>query len=84
MVQVCFKDSSEIILNAKEKYVSYVNKSGEHQLFALSAALEGTDSEITKRLKYIKSILTSIVPSKPKEPESDLLAKPTPLKSNDI
>lgn len=29
VVQVVFKDSTEIILNAKDKYVSYVNKGGE-------------------------------------------------------
>jgi len=61
IVQVNFQDKTEIILNSETKEVTYVNKKGERQTYALSAALEMTNPEMSKRLRYTKDILTHII-----------------------
>jgi len=61
IVQVNFKDHTEILLNSESRYVTYVNKRGERSVMPLSAALESSDAEMTKRLKYTKDILTTML-----------------------
>jgi polo-like kinase 1 len=41
--------------------VTYVNKKSERQTFSLQTALESTNTEMTKRLKYTKDILTHML-----------------------
>ena len=61
IVQVDFQDKTQIILNSESKEVTYINKKGEKQMYALSAALEMTNPEMSKRLRYTKDILTHII-----------------------
>jgi polo-like kinase 1 len=61
IVQVDFQDKTQIILNSESKEVTYINKKAEKQTYALSAALEMTNPEMSKRLRYTKDILTHII-----------------------
>jgi len=61
VVQVNFTDKTEIILSSEKKLVTYVNKKGERSQHPLSTALESTNPEMTKRLKYTKEILTHML-----------------------
>jgi polo-like kinase 1 len=63
IVQVNFQDHTEIILSSESKEVTYVNKKGERLTYPLTTALESTDSEMSKRLKYTKDILTHMLSS---------------------
>jgi len=59
VVQVIFyQDSTEIILSSELKVVTYVNKKHERLHFPLATALDSTNQEMAKRLKYTKDILT--------------------------
>lgn len=61
IVQVCFLDRTEIILSSESRVVTYVNKKQERSTYDLSSALESTNYEMTKRLKYTKDILTHML-----------------------
>jgi polo-like kinase 1 len=61
IVQVCFQDHTEIILSSESRVVTYVNKKAERLTYPLSNALESNNSEMTKRLKYTKDILTHML-----------------------
>jgi polo-like kinase 1 len=61
IVQVNFQDHTEIILSSESKLVTYVNKRGERTTYPLSSALESTNLEMSKRLKYTKDILTHML-----------------------
>jgi polo-like kinase 1 len=61
IVQVDFTDKTEIILSSEQKMVTYVNKKGERSEYPLSNALDSSNSEMAKRLKYTKEILTHML-----------------------
>ncbi len=61
IVQVNFQDHTEIILCSESRMVTYVNKKGERQTYSLQTALESTNAEMTKRLRYTKDILTHML-----------------------
>jgi polo-like kinase 1 len=61
IVQVCFQDKTEIILSSESRVVTYANKRGERTTYPLSTALEMSNYEMTKRLKYTKDILTHML-----------------------
>lgn len=61
IVQVCFQDHTEIILSSESRFVTYANKKGERSTYPLSTALENSNYEMTKRLKYTKDILTHML-----------------------
>jgi len=61
IVQVNFTDKTEIILSSENKIVTYVNKKGERSHYPLATALESSNSEMAKRLKYTKEILTHML-----------------------
>ena len=61
IVQVCFQDHTEIILSSESRIVTYVNKKSERLTYPLSTALENSNYEMTKRLKYTKDILTHML-----------------------
>ena len=61
IVQVCFQDHTEIILSSESRIVTYVNKKGERSTYPLNSALENSNYEMTKRLKYTKDILTHML-----------------------
>lgn len=58
IVQVVFQDNTEIILSSESKKVTYVNKKGERVKSDLGSALESDNTDMNKRLKYTKEILT--------------------------
>ena len=61
LVQVIFQDQTEIILSSELKVVTYVNKKHERLHYPLSTALDSTNQEMAKRLKYTKDILTHML-----------------------
>jgi len=61
IVQVDFTDKTEIILSSEQKIVTYLNKKGERSQYPLASALESTNQEMAKRLKYTKDILTNML-----------------------
>mmetsp|Transcript_42857 Transcript_42857/g.93204 ORF Transcript_42857/g.93204 Transcript_42857/m.93204 type:complete len:86 (+) Transcript_42857:1608-1865(+) len=61
IVQVNFQDHTEIILSSEARVVTYVNKKGRRSTHPLSNALESTNMEMSKRLKYTKDILTHML-----------------------
>jgi polo-like kinase 1 len=61
IVQVNFQDHTEIILSSESRMVTYVNKKGERNTYPLNTALESTNVEMSKRLKYTKDILTHML-----------------------
>ncbi len=72
VVQVNFKDHTEIILSSETREVTYVDKKGERHCYPLNSALESGNQEMTKRLKYTKDILTHMLSgSQPKSPGMD-------------
>lgn len=58
IVQVAFLDNTEIILSSESKLVTFVNKKGERIKCPISSALDSENTDLTKRLKYTKEILT--------------------------
>lgn len=66
IVQVAFSDKSEIILSSESRLVTYVNKKGERTKYPISSALESDNSEMAKRLKYTKEILTHMLNNRDK------------------
>ena len=61
VVQVSFEDHTEIILCSESREVIYINKKGEIHAYPLSTAMEEPNTEMTKRLKYTKDILTHML-----------------------
>eukprot|EP00826_Nyctotherus_ovalis_P020232 TRINITY_DN1633_c0_g2_i7.p1 TRINITY_DN1633_c0_g2~~TRINITY_DN1633_c0_g2_i7.p1 ORF type:complete len:264 (-),score=65.78 TRINITY_DN1633_c0_g2_i7:102-893(-) len=62
-IEVVFEDKTEIILNSQKREAVYVNKEGSWETFSLTAALTSNNAETTKRLKYAKEVLASVVSS---------------------
>jgi len=65
IVQVSFTDKTEIILSSENKLVTYVDKKGERTNYPLATALESNNTEMAKRLKYTKEILTHMLNNNP-------------------
>lgn len=61
IVQVNFTDKTEVILSSELKMLTYVNKKQERSHYPLATALESTNQEMTKRLKYTKEILAHML-----------------------
>ena len=61
LIQVCFQDKTEIMLSGETKVVTYSNKKGEKMNYPLCNAMEMSNNEMVKRLKYAKDILTHMV-----------------------
>jgi polo-like kinase 1 len=66
IVQVYFQDKSELMLCSDTKYVVYVNKHGEIISSGLINALDCGNKELSKRLRYTKEIITTMLPSNTK------------------
>lgn len=65
VVQVYFKDKTEILLCSNSKEIVYTNKEGKRNVYPLSAALESTSDEISKRMQYVKNILSHLLNNNP-------------------
>mmetsp|Transcript_5117 Transcript_5117/g.6807 ORF Transcript_5117/g.6807 Transcript_5117/m.6807 type:complete len:96 (-) Transcript_5117:99-386(-) len=61
VVQVCFQDNSQIILCSDSRLVCYVNRQGMRSTLALQEALDSTDFDMVKRLKYTKDIVANMI-----------------------
>ena len=61
IVQVIFTDKTEILLQSENKIVTYVDKKAYRQNFPLTNALENSNNDMAKRLKYTKDILTRML-----------------------
>ena len=66
IVQVYFQDKSELMLCSDTKYVVYISKYGEIVSSALINALDSGNKEMSKRLRYTKEIITTMLPSNTK------------------
>lgn len=64
IVQVAFLDNTEIILSSESKLVTFVNKKGERVKCPIASALDSENTDLTKRLKYTKEILTLMLNNK--------------------
>lgn len=60
IIQVIFKDRTEVVVSSESKYITYVNEGHAKERLLLSAALSTRNSILKKRLKYTKEILHSI------------------------
>ena len=58
-IQVGFKDHSEVILY--NDTVNYRNKKGEVSIFKIEDALNSSNFEMNKRIKYTQNILTKMI-----------------------
>ena len=61
IIQVCFLDTTEIILKNDTKQITYINKKNERKNYSYNSALESEDHEMNKRLKYTKEMLAHIL-----------------------
>ena len=50
-----------MILSSEHKMLTYVNKKQDKSHYPLATALESSNTEMTKRLKYTKEILAHMV-----------------------
>ena len=48
-------------MSSEHKLLTYVNKKGERANYPLATALESSNTEMTKRLKYTKEILAHMI-----------------------
>jgi POLO box duplicated region. len=61
VVQVSFLDKSELLLCSDKKIVIFVDKLGDVSEYNLSNAMESSNRDLTKRLRYSKEVLTSML-----------------------
>lgn len=61
MVQVIFFDKTEAVLSSRLQVVTYVDKRGQINSYPLANALDVPIPELTKRLRYTKDILVSML-----------------------
>ena len=70
-IQVCFKDRTEIFLHTINENIIYTNKNGEKITYPLNKALNSSNFEMNKRVKYTKQVLTYMINENKKKIESE-------------
>ena len=70
IVQVCFHDRTEVILNPVKQTVNYCNKNGERENYPLKNALDSSNFEMNKRVQYTKNILSHMLNINKQQKES--------------
>eukprot|EP00659_Diplonema_papillatum_P015536 gene15536-23708_t len=60
-VQVCFQDSTEIILSSEARLVTYTNQDGQRNTFSLSRMSSSAQPDIASRLRYTKDIIGRLI-----------------------
>lgn len=60
-IQVIFQDSTELLLSSNTQILTYRNKQGIRSVHMLTQALESSNQEMAKRLKYMKDILAHML-----------------------
>jgi polo-like kinase 1 len=58
-IQIRFLDKSEVFINGESKFVVFLNKHQVMQEFPLGSAFDSNCPDISKRLRYIKEVLTT-------------------------
>ena len=61
VIQVMFKDSTELFLNSERKSLTFVNKEKEVFNMMLAEAMDSGNKQLIKRLTYSKEVLTSML-----------------------
>ena len=61
VIQVCFQDRSQIIIHTLNKNITYTNKGGEKNVYPISKALNSSNHEMNKRVKYTKEVLAHMM-----------------------
>ncbi|KAL9654905.1 hypothetical protein ABK040_008695 [Willaertia magna] len=61
MVQVCFFDKTEIILNGENNLVTYTDAEGKRTTHPLNKIVKYPTPDISKRLKYTKEVLYQLI-----------------------
>ena len=69
-IQVCFKDKTEIYLHIINEIVTYTNKNGIKTSYQLKDALNSSNFEMNKRVKYTKEVLSYMINSNKKKKEN--------------
>ena len=69
-IQVCFKDRTEIYMHIFNENVTYTNKNGEKIVYPLKNALNSSNFELNKRVKYTKQVLSHMINANKKKKES--------------
>ena len=77
-IQVCFKDKTEIYLHLINETVTYTNKNGEKVVYPLKNALNSSNYEMNKRVRYTKQILAHMIDINNKK-----YSKETEIKNNE-
>jgi polo-like kinase 1 len=70
VVQVYFKDKTEILLWSISKQITYTNKEGVRSTYPLAFALESTNEEMNKRMQYTRNILNHLLQNNQVPPKS--------------
>ncbi|GAX25830.1 polo-like kinase 1 [Fistulifera solaris] len=60
-IQVVFYDQTEVLLTPDTRFVTYVDKNRVRATYCLTDDLVGTSSEIEKRLKYTRDIVSQLL-----------------------
>ncbi|CAM9972138.1 unnamed protein product [Discosporangium mesarthrocarpum] len=60
-VQVVFSDLTEMMLSEEACRVTYVDKSGTRETYPLQRVLEEDRTDIAKRLRYTKDMMTQLL-----------------------
>ena len=61
VIQVCFKDNTQLIIHPLNQTVTYINKAEEKIKYPINKSLNTPNSEINKRVKYTKEVLAHMV-----------------------
>lgn len=64
VVQVYFKDKTEILLCSTTKKVTYTNKKGIRESHSLGSTFKNINEEMNKRMEYTKNILAHLLQGK--------------------
>ena len=72
VIQVVFRDSTELFLSSEKKSMTFVNKGKEVLTMMLAAAMESGNKHLIKRLKYSKEVLTTMLKAEKKEGKCNL------------
>ena len=60
-IQVCFKDRTQIIMHTLKKKIIYINKHSEKKVYPFNKALDSSNHEMNKRVKYTKEVLAHMM-----------------------
>ena len=61
IIQGIFKDDTQIIIHTLNHKITYINKNGEKSDYPLSKAMNSSNHEMNKRVKYTKEVLAHMI-----------------------